>query len=91
MDAPQTVSWRLSALCRGADPETFFPKRGESTRPAKAICAGCPVKMDCLEDAIIRNEPAGVRGGRSLEERKKLKRKAVKAGIPLPKADSYSL
>lgn len=61
--------WRLYAQCQGMPHERFFPKRGESTRKAKEICAECVVKNDCLEDAIRRREPAGIRGGLSTRER----------------------
>jgi WhiB family redox-sensing transcriptional regulator len=48
----------------------FFPNRGESTREAKAICNGCLVKKQCLDDAVELKEPAGVRGGLSTKARR---------------------
>jgi Transcription factor WhiB len=51
------LSWRLAAACRSADPELFFPLSGsgqalEQIAEAKAICAGCPVRRQCLEFAL---------------------------------------
>jgi WhiB family redox-sensing transcriptional regulator len=70
--------WRLYATCRGMPHEMFFPKRGQSTWRAKKICADCMVKDECLEDAIIRREPAGIRGGMSTRERQVLIRERRK-------------
>ena len=72
--------WRLYATCKGMPHEMFFPRRGEATWRAKQICAGCPVIADCLEDAIIRREPAGIRGGKSTRERQAIikERRAAK-------------
>ena len=61
--------WRLYAECVGIPHDLFFPKRGQSTKKAKAVCEKCVVKTDCLEDAIVRREPAGIRGGLSTRER----------------------
>ena len=57
--------WRLEAACRGMDPETFFPPRGVRVDEAKAICAGCPVRSQCLDDALAdgRSEHFGIWGG----------------------------
>jgi WhiB family redox-sensing transcriptional regulator len=65
--------WALSANCRGADPELFFPERGASTKRAKAICRKCVVIEPCLEFALLKNEK-GIRGGKSYGERAKLRR-----------------
>lgn len=43
--------WRRLAVCRGQDPELFFPTRGTSCAEAKRVCFGCPVRDDCLNDA----------------------------------------
>lgn len=65
-------SWHDLAACRGVDPDLFFPQRGESLDPARAICATCPVRVDCLEEALARKEEFGVWGGMSTGERKTL-------------------
>jgi WhiB family redox-sensing transcriptional regulator len=62
------------ALCAQADPEAWFPDKGESTRLAKAICAGCPVRVPCLAYALDHNERFGVWGGLSERERRELPR-----------------
>ena len=68
----QDQDWRLLASCRGLPWVMFFPNRGESTRQAKEICEGCLVKKPCLDDAVMRKEPAGVRGGLSTKARRSI-------------------
>lgn len=68
------LSWQDFANCRGADQDLFFPERGASTRKAKAICAACTVREDCLEFAITHGERFGIWGGLSERERRKIRR-----------------
>ncbi|MFP5577158.1 MAG: WhiB family transcriptional regulator [Acidimicrobiia bacterium] len=60
--------------CRGADPDVFFPDRGESLEPAKRICGECVVRDECLEHALRNGERFGVWGGTSERERRRLRR-----------------
>lgn len=64
--------WQLKAACLESDPELFFPEEGESTAPAKRICAQCPVRTQCLDYALAKREPYGVFGGLSEGERTRL-------------------
>jgi WhiB family redox-sensing transcriptional regulator len=52
------LEWQASALCAqvGADP--FFPDKGETSLPAKKVCAACEVKKEC--DAYGIDEPYGI-------------------------------
>ena len=34
--------------CAQADPELFFPRKGDSVAPARRICASCPVLSECF-------------------------------------------
>lgn len=67
------TNWEIEGLCAGLDPALFFPERGESTEPARSVCAICPVQRDCLEDALERNERFGIWGGTSARERQQLR------------------
>jgi len=57
------------ALCAQSDPEVFFPEKGESSKNAKLICAACPCRDLCLEDALVNDEQHGIWGGLSYPER----------------------
>lgn len=72
----QPLSWASGAKCLQAEPETFFPEKGGSTREAKRICGQCAVKRECLEYALANDERFGIWGGLSERERRKLKRLA---------------
>lgn len=71
--------WQEQANCLGVDPDLFFPERGASTREAKAVCAGCEVRVDCLEYALANGEKFGIWGGLSERERRRLRRQRALA------------
>ncbi len=66
--------WWASAACREADPELFFPVAsrgpgaGEIAR-AKAVCAVCRVRRQCLQYALATHQMHGVWGGTTEDER----------------------
>lgn len=75
--------WQDLAACNGMDTNMFFPLeniggphqgkgvRGERERMEKArrVCAGCPVRLECLMYAI-ELDCTGVWGGMDYAERK---------------------
>ena len=67
-------AWHQHGACRGADPNLFFPERGESVKEAKAVCARCPVRAECLEYALEQPGEIGIWGGLSERERRQLRR-----------------
>lgn len=72
--ADERQRWRLSAACRGQETDIWYPERGEDHRVPRAICATCPVIVDCLEHALTWPETMGVWGGRTVQERRRLRR-----------------
>ncbi|MDO5494304.1 MAG: WhiB family transcriptional regulator [bacterium] len=73
LETGPSSGWEAQAACREGDvTDLFFPPRGGSCRPAKAICSGCPVRSDCLAAAIANDERDGVWGGLNTEERDRL-------------------
>jgi WhiB family redox-sensing transcriptional regulator len=73
---PARTDWRDDAACvTRAGQVDFFPERGESLREAKAVCAECPVRPECLEYAMQWNHLSGVWGGLSERERRQLRRR----------------
>ena len=76
---PEEKPWQYQAACEGK-PRPFFAADA-ATRAgdpiwdeAKAICAGCPVRGECLAYALRNRENDGVWGGRDPAERRKLRR-----------------
>ena len=64
--------WFAAAACAGLT-DLFFPERGDQTRPAKAVCAECDMRAECLEFALSGRELFGVWGGKSERERRKIR------------------
>jgi hypothetical protein len=67
--------WTLLADCQYTDPEVFFPEPGGDTVAARRVCAGCPVRAQCLAYAAENGEH-GIWGGLSEEERSGVPRAA---------------
>jgi len=87
-------AWRYKAKCRGVDTEIFFPPRDKElytdiADKAKAVCLGlddqpaCPVRRECLVEAIKNDELHGIWGGLSHRERNAMVRKYTDAGMTL--------
>jgi WhiB family redox-sensing transcriptional regulator len=69
--------WQDEAACQYTDPDAFFPEKGEANKQAKAVCAGCPVRAECLAYALEHSATVGrfgVWGGLSERERRRLLR-----------------
>ena len=67
-----SVDWSAAA-CKsesGVLTRLFFSPEVSDIARAKAICVHCPLKEDCLADAIARQEPCGVWGGELLVDGK---------------------
>jgi WhiB family redox-sensing transcriptional regulator len=79
LGSPEDTEWMRDGLCAQTDPEAFFPERGGSTRDAKAVCASCPVLVECRTYGMEHNERFGVWGGLSERERRVLRRRAAVA------------
>lgn len=78
--------WRHDAACRDEDPELFFPvsELGPGARQAaeaKAVCARCPVRAQCLDHAVDHGLDFGIFGGTTESERRELLRR-TRAGRP---------
>ena len=65
--------WMLHGACRQADPELFFPVAARESaerqiESAKAVCAPCAVRANCLSYALeVKAE--GIWGGTTQQER----------------------
>jgi WhiB family redox-sensing transcriptional regulator len=66
-------AWMADAACHDSG-VNFFPERGESLDPARAICGRCPVAPDCLAYALAHVELRGVWAGTGERQRMRLRR-----------------
>jgi WhiB family transcriptional regulator, redox-sensing transcriptional regulator len=74
MDTEQQVDWRVNAACRDEDPDGLFV-RGKEQRKAKLVCIACPVRTECLAEALDGRIEFGVWGGMTERERRALLRR----------------
>jgi WhiB family redox-sensing transcriptional regulator len=71
---PKPQDWRINAACRGDDPDELFV-RGAEQRKAKLVCVACPVRTECLAEALDNRIEFGVWGGMTERERRALLRR----------------
>jgi WhiB family transcriptional regulator, redox-sensing transcriptional regulator len=69
-------SWTARAACKGLSLDLFFgpdgergPRLIEREAEARAVCAGCPVRLQCGNYAVGTPEKYGVWGGFGEDER----------------------
>ncbi len=73
--------WRTLAACRGVATDLFFPAGDVAPEPvaqaerAKAICAECVVREECLQFALTTRQEFGIWGGTTESERRTLRRR----------------
>ncbi len=67
-------SWVAHARCAGDPPDALFVK-GAAQRQAKQRCLDCPVRLECLADALQCGCDYGVWGGLTERERRAVRRR----------------
>jgi len=68
------MDWTTRAACRTNDPDELFVQ-GAAQNRAKQVCLGCPVRAECLADALDNRVEFGVWGGMTERERRALLRR----------------
>ena len=78
MNGPGAFGWQDAAACRYAPVGLFFGPEGEQWHEkeareaaAKKVCARCPVRAACLDDAVTNGIRFGVFGGTGEDERRR--------------------
>jgi len=77
--------WQYEGACRSLPTEMFFhpdgergPRRRAREIAAKAVCASCPVIAQCRAHALAAQEPYGIWGGLTEDERLEIISKATR-------------
>ncbi|HEV2377944.1 MAG TPA: WhiB family transcriptional regulator [Streptosporangiaceae bacterium] len=75
--------WWERAACRSSDPDLFFPvsSSGRQIARAKAVCAHCTVRRECLDLALATGPVSGVWGGTSEDDRRLIRQRQRKARV----------
>jgi len=74
----ERINWRVRAVCRSEDPELFYPVSSSGhvyaaqVERAKAVCRRCPVRAECLSEALASPQD-GVWGGTTEAERRQIR------------------
>ncbi|GIF77118.1 hypothetical protein Asi02nite_66360 [Asanoa siamensis] len=68
------TDWPTLAACQNGDPDALFVQ-GAEQNVAKRICRSCPVRYECLADALDNRIEFGVWGGMTERERRALLRR----------------
>lgn len=76
---PLVVPDLSEAKCREIGGDVFFPEKGDAYAAPKRVCTDCPVQAACLQWAMDRDEPHGIWGGFSPNERYLLRRSRRRA------------
>lgn len=63
--------WAQHGSCSKQDPDALFVQGAEQNQ-AKQVCMGCPVRTECLADALDNRVEFGVWGGLTERERRAL-------------------
>ena len=74
MKANEDQTWASRAACASAEPDALFV-RGAAQRSVRELCFSCPVRMECLADALDSQTSFGVWGGLTERERRALLRR----------------
>lgn len=72
----QADPWKAQANCAGVDPALFYPEVADrpTAAAARAVCAGCPVRLECLAYALRNGEEYGIWGGTTERDRRLIRR-----------------
>lgn len=74
--APDTSPWFMRGLCRDGDPDELFVDGMKAQKEARTLCFECPVRVECLADALNNRVDWGVWGGMTQWERRDLLRRS---------------
>ncbi len=72
------IDWTELASCRGRTDE-MFPEPSQQKR-ARQVCFGCPVRAQCLAEALDNRIEWGVWGGKTERERRRILRRRPDVG-----------
>ena len=73
-------SWATRGACVNMEPDGFFVQ-GAEQHAVKVACGGCPVRTECLADALDNRVDFGVWGGMTERERRRLLRRAAQEAV----------
>lgn len=70
--SPEASKWWDLGACRGLDAAIFYPDDDAEAQAAKTVCESCAVQQTCLDHALSFREKAGVWGGATERDRRRI-------------------
>ncbi|MBB2991391.1 WhiB family redox-sensing transcriptional regulator [Mycolicibacterium iranicum] len=67
MSSPTCEMTKPTVPCHVEEADLWFAEDPSDLERAKAFCADCPIRRECLNAALERQEPWGVWGGEILD------------------------
>lgn len=71
---PRRAQFEKRGPCVEVPVSVMYPSTRTEAAVAKAICAECPVRQECLDHAVRYREIFGIWGGKTEKERRALRR-----------------
>lgn len=75
-DAERAEHWTDDALCKDVGTDQFYPDTVAGMNEARQVCLTCPVRLQCLEQALESDE-WGIWGGSTEGERKAIRKGSI--------------
>lgn len=77
---PDPDTWRTEAACRTRPDLNWYPGQGERFAEQRKVCKTCPVRTNCLNDALTVSGHGdfGIWGGTSERERRIIRQKRAR-------------
>jgi len=84
------ISWRDEAACKSVPTEAFFPEEGGVPTTLAKLCAGCPVRSECLDFAVSDWTIYGIWAGTDEKERRKMRQSRQENKAPASPVEDFS-
>lgn len=89
----ESMNWLLQGACHGRDPDLWWPvtPQDPNVERGRAVCAACPVRVDCLDYATRAREEHGTWGGETEWERRNRLRSTTQPPAPAHRPEPVAL
>lgn len=83
----ELMEWADKGACQNVEQTIFYPESHDKNayNEARAVCAQCIVRLECLDYALRNKELDGCWGGTSPQQRRRMLRSGLyRNGLNLP-------
>lgn len=80
-DVPIPGEWADLGVCRGEDPDIWFPVYNDTEDIAREMCCRCPVIRECREYAVPHPALKGIWG--NTDEKERRRERVIRLGVAI--------